>query len=174
MHLTPLIKVDFQTNLSLNTVSHFSTLDCWCEEKTSIPLDQVIKKSCETFQQKWKQAGWGPQIHNQYLQNQALVSPWSHFQFIVYYYEAPEEAESHTRCCWSGDGSTSIQPGQKTQRRISLSPIWNHEPSPTPLSPVKKLKISPEDCFFAQIYMMQAEWSNNHQAKHFSVGCRLR
>jgi len=23
-------------------------------EKKSIPLDQVIKKSCDTFQQKWK------------------------------------------------------------------------------------------------------------------------
>jgi len=28
-----------------------------------------------------------------------------------------------------------------------------HEPQ----SPVKKLKMSPEDCFFAEIYMMQAE-----------------
>ena len=55
------------------------------------------------------------------------------------------------------DGSASIQPGHETQRSINLSPIWNHEPSPT----VKKLKVSPEDCFFAQIYMMQAQWSNS-------------
>jgi len=27
------------------------------KKKTSIPLDQVIKKSCDTFHQKWKQAG---------------------------------------------------------------------------------------------------------------------
>jgi len=26
----------------------------------------------------------------------------------------------------------------------------------------KKVKDSPKDCFFAQIYMMQAELSNNH------------
>jgi len=26
------------------------------KKKTSIPLDQVIKKSCGTVQQKWKQA----------------------------------------------------------------------------------------------------------------------
>ena len=26
----------------------------------------------------------------------------------------------------------------------------------------KKVKDSPEDCFFAQMYMMQGEWSNNH------------
>ena len=64
--------------MSLNTVSHFSTLDCWCEEKTSIPVDQVIK-SVDTFQEKWKHAGWAPQIHNQYLKSQALVTPWSHF-----------------------------------------------------------------------------------------------
>jgi len=56
----------------------------------------------------------------------------------------------------TGDGSASIQPGQKAQRRISLSPIINHEPLPTPRSPVKMLKISPKDCFFVQIYMMQA------------------
>ena len=62
------------------------------KKKTSIPLDQVIKKSCGTVQQKWKQANWAPQIHNQYFVSQALVSPWSHFlfKFIVYYYENPE------------------------------------------------------------------------------------
>jgi len=27
------------------------------KKKTSIPLDQVIKKICDIFQQKWKQAG---------------------------------------------------------------------------------------------------------------------
>jgi len=47
--------------------------------KNISPLDQVIKKSCDTVQQKWKKAGWAPQIHNQYLQSQAVVSPWSHF-----------------------------------------------------------------------------------------------
>jgi len=35
----------------------------------------------------------------------------------------------------------------------------------------KIVKDSPEDYCFAQIYMMQVELSNNHQAKHFSVGC---
>ena len=93
--------------------------------KTSIPLDQVIKKSCDPAQQIWKQAGWATQIHNKHLQSQALVSSWSHFlfQFSVYYYEVPERAENHPQCCWSGDGSASIHPGQKTQRRINLSPI---------------------------------------------------
>jgi len=95
------------------------------KKKTSIPPDHVIKKSCDTVQQKWKQAGWTPQIHNKHLQSQALVSPWSHFlfQFIVYYYEVPERAENNPQCCWSDDGSASIHPGQKTQRRINLSPI---------------------------------------------------
>jgi len=63
--------------------------------KKSIPLDQVIEKCCDTVQQKWKQVDWSPHIHNQYFQSQALVSPWSHFQFIAYYYEATEEAQSH-------------------------------------------------------------------------------
>ena len=38
----------------------------------------------------------------------------------------------------------------------------------------KIVKDSPEDYCFAQIYMMQVELSNNHQAKHFSVGCWFR
>jgi len=45
------------------------------KKKTSIPLNQVIKKSCDTVQQKWNQAARAPKIHNQYLQSQALVSP---------------------------------------------------------------------------------------------------
>ena len=49
------------------------------------------------------------------------------------------------------DGQKPKMRGQKTKMRISLSPIWNHEPSPTPQSPVEKLKYSPEDCFSAQI-----------------------
>jgi len=27
----------------------------------------VLKNSCNISQQKWKQAGWAPQIHNQYV-----------------------------------------------------------------------------------------------------------
>jgi len=46
---------------------------------------QVTKKSCDPFQQKWKQEGWAPQIHNQYLQSQALVSPWSNLFFNSLY-----------------------------------------------------------------------------------------
>jgi len=42
-------------------------------KKTSIPLDQVFKKSCDTFQQKWKQAGRAPQIHNQYLKSNSSL-----------------------------------------------------------------------------------------------------
>jgi len=61
-----------------------------------------------------------------------------------------------------------LLPSQATKhRRISLSPIENHEPSPTPRSPVKYLKISPEDCFFAQIYMTQAEWSKTTKLRIF-------
>ena len=95
------------------------------KKKTSMPLDQVIKKTCDTVQQKLKQASWAPQIHNHYFQSQALVSPWSYFllQFIVYYYEVPEQAENHPQCCWSGDGSASFHPGQKPQKRINLSQI---------------------------------------------------
>jgi len=62
-----------------NTVSHFSTLDCWCEENTSIPLDQVIKKNCETVFNSSGSKQADPKIHNQYLQSQALVSPCRHF-----------------------------------------------------------------------------------------------
>ena len=64
------------------------------KKKTSIPLDQVIKKSGDTVQQKWKQLGWASQIHNQYLQSQAVVSPWSHFQFNVYYYKTPKKLKA--------------------------------------------------------------------------------
>ena len=70
----------------------------------------------------------------------------SFFNSLYTTYEVPDEAQSHPQCCWSGDGSASIQPGQKTQR-ISLSPIQNHEPSPTPRSPVKKLKIHQKSTF---------------------------
>ena len=62
------------------------------KKKTSIPLDQVIKKSCDTFKQKWKQAGWAPQLHNQYLQNQALVSPWSHFSIHCILLRRPQRS----------------------------------------------------------------------------------
>ena len=36
--------------------------------------------------------GWAPQIHIQYLQSHEVI-----FQFIVYYYEAPEETQSHPK-----------------------------------------------------------------------------
>ena len=49
-------------------------------------------------------------------------------------------------------GSFADYRKKRSNRMIDL-----HKPSPTPRSPVKKLKISPDDCFFAQIYMMQAE-----------------
>jgi len=49
------------------------------KKKTSIPLDQAVKKSCDTVQQKWEQVGWAPQIRNQCLQTQALVSPMKSF-----------------------------------------------------------------------------------------------
>ena len=64
------------------------------KKKTSSPLDQVIKKSSATVQQKWEQAGWAPQFHNQYIQSQALVSPKVIYQFIVYCYEAPKQFQS--------------------------------------------------------------------------------
>jgi len=35
----------------------------------------------------------------------------------------------------------------RKQRRISLSSLYNHEPSPTPRSPVKKLKIHKKIAF---------------------------
>jgi len=62
------------------------------KKKTLIPLDQVIKKNCDTFQQKWKQAGWAPQIHNQYLQSQALVSPWNQFSIICILLQSPRRS----------------------------------------------------------------------------------
>jgi len=53
------------------------------KKKTSIRLDHVTKKSCDTVQQKWKQVGWVPQIHNHNFLSQALVSPWSHFLYTI-------------------------------------------------------------------------------------------
>jgi len=65
------------------------------KKKTSITLDQAMKKRCDIVQRKWKQAGWAPQIHNQYLQSQALISPWTHFTIHCILLRAPEEAQSH-------------------------------------------------------------------------------
>jgi len=55
-------------------------------------------------------------------------------------------------------------------------PITNLKPRTFASTTVtgKKVKDSSEDSFFSQMYMMQAELSNNHQTKYFSVGCRLR
>jgi len=62
------------------------------KKKATIPLDQVIQKSCDTSQQKWKQADWAPQIHNQYLQSQALVSLWSHFSIHCILLRSPRRS----------------------------------------------------------------------------------
>ena len=58
---------------------------------------RLLKKVMTLFNRSGSKRAEPPQIHNQYLQSQALVSPWSHFlfRFIVYYYEAPEQAENH-------------------------------------------------------------------------------
>jgi len=49
---TPLTKAEFHSSVT---------------PKIAIPLVQVMKKSCDTVQQKW--------AHNQYLQTEAVVSP---------------------------------------------------------------------------------------------------
>ena len=78
------------------------------------------------------------------------------FQFNAYFYESPEEAQSHPQCCFSGEGSASIQPSQKAQEN---QPITNLKPRTFANATVtiKKVKDSNRDCFFAQIYMIQAE-----------------
>jgi len=52
-------------------------------------------------------------------------------------------------------------------------PITNLKPQTFANTTVtgKKVKDSSEDYFCPQIYMIQAELSNNHQTKHFSVNC---
>jgi len=44
------------------------------------------------YQEMWHrsaQVGWAPQIHNQHLQSQALVSPWSHFSIYCIQLRSP-------------------------------------------------------------------------------------
>ena len=91
-------------------------------KKSSIPRGQVIKKSRDTVQQKWKRAGWASQIHNQYLQSQAVVFPWSHFQFNVYYHKTPKKFKATPNAVdVAMDLLLSSQ--ARKRRRISLSPI---------------------------------------------------
>jgi len=46
---------------------------------------------------------WGPALLKCYGPRSFLIQHWSPheviFQFIVYYYEAAEEAQSHPQCC---------------------------------------------------------------------------
>ena len=95
------------------------------------------------------------------LKLSSSLSMKSFFQFIVYYYEAPEEAQSQPQCCWSGDGSATIKPGQKARRSINLSPIYNHEPSPSAVSaqiwaPHKMLTGAPLMVIYEKIFRRYA------------------
>ena len=145
-------------------------------KKTEIPQGQLTKTSCDPFQQKWKQAGWALQNRNQYLQSQALVFPRSHFSIHCILLRSARKSSKPPQCCWSGDGSASIQPGQKTQRRISLSPIWNHKPSPTPPSPVKKLKIHQKITFVLKFISCKRNYLTTTKLSIFllvAVSCLL-
>ena len=42
-----------------------------------------MKKSFDTVKQTWEQVGWAPQINNQYIQTQALVSPIKSFSMSL-------------------------------------------------------------------------------------------
>jgi len=46
---------------------------------------------------------WGPALLKCYGPRSTLIQHWSPheviFRFIVYYYEAAEEAQSHPQCC---------------------------------------------------------------------------
>jgi len=73
-------------------------------------------------------------------------------------------------CRWICFCSARPENTEENQRITNLKPRTFANTTVTS----KKVKDSPEEYFFAQIYMMQAELSNNRQTKHFSVGCRFR
>ena len=154
-----------------NTVSHLSTLDCWCEEKTSIPLDQVIKKVVTLFSRSGNKRTDPPKFTIN-TSKAKIVSPHDViFQFIVYYYEGPEEAQSHTQCCWSGDGSASVQRGQKTKeislyhqfKNTNLCQNYGHQQK------VKDFTRS-ENCLFKFIWCKRYDLTINK----LSIFCRLQ
>ena len=44
------------------------------------------------------------------------------FQFCVYYHESPRQGLSHPQCCWSDDGSPSIQ-ASKHKSETAYNPL---------------------------------------------------
>jgi len=66
------------------------------KKKTSIPQDQVIKKSCDNFDRSGSKRAEPPKFTIN-TSKVKLSSPHEvFFQFIVYYYEVPEEAQSYS------------------------------------------------------------------------------
>jgi len=67
------------------------------KKKTSISLDQVIKKSCDTvFNRSGSKRAEPPNSQSIPPKSTSSLPVKSFlFQFVVYYYEAPEQAENH-------------------------------------------------------------------------------
>jgi len=71
--------------------------------------------------------------------------------FIVYHYDATNKLKAIPMLLiWRWICFYPARPENTEENQ----PIINLKPSPTPQSPIKELKFSPEDCFSAQIYMM--------------------
>jgi len=94
------------------------------KKKTSIPLDQVIKKVVTPFSRSGSKRAEPPNSQPMPPKSSSRL-PMKSFFISIYctLLQSPEQAENHHQCCWSGDGSASIQQRQKTQRRINLLPI---------------------------------------------------
>ena len=78
LHLTPLVKVDFQSSVLYHFTFFNTGLLMWRKKHQpheTRSLNKVVTL-CTTEEEV---SGLTPQIHNQYLQSQALVSTWSHF-----------------------------------------------------------------------------------------------
>jgi len=122
----------------------------WRKTHQSQLLKKVTEKSCDPFQQKWKQAGWALQIHNQYLQSQALVSPWSHFSINCTLSRTARRSSKPPPMLliWRWIYFYPARPDNTEENQ----PITNLKPPTFANTTVtgKKVKIAPEDYFFAQ------------------------
>ena len=63
-------------------------------KKTSIPLDQVIKKSCDTVQRKWKQAGWPPNSQSITLKSSSSLPLKSFFKSLYTITKPPNKLKA--------------------------------------------------------------------------------
>jgi len=107
---------------SIKSLKPFHIFRHWIadmKKKSSIPLDQVIKKVVTPFNRSGSKRAEPPK----FTINTSKVKLWSsHESFFISIHcillRSPRTSYNHPQCCRSGHGSASIQPGQKTHRRI--------------------------------------------------------